>query len=42
VEKAILSAARQRKSAAELYIQAEQTLLAELGLLDWRPPEPLT
>jgi exonuclease VII small subunit len=28
--------------AVELLAQAEQTLLTELGLADWSPPEPLT
>lgn len=28
--------------AVELLTQAEQTLLTELGLADWTPPEPLT
>lgn len=29
-------------AAVDYYKQAERTLLAKLGLLDWQPPEPLT
>ncbi len=42
IERTIEGAYRQFQDAKALYAQAEQTLLAELGLLDWRPPEPLT
>jgi len=38
----VIAAKRQIEDSVNLYAQAEQTLLAELGLLDWRPPEPLT
>jgi hypothetical protein len=31
-----------RKNSLDLYAQAENTLLAEFGLLDWQPPEALS
>lgn len=37
----ISDATGQRRASADILTQAEQTLLAELGLADWAPPEPL-
>ena len=35
-------ASKARREAANLFVEAEQTLLEELGLTHWTPPEPLT
>ena len=41
VADALTAATRQIENSKVLYANAEQTLLAELGLLNWQPPEPL-